>query len=68
MGAACTGAALVLDVSDDGVGLPADFDIGRASGSLGMRVIANLARQLDARIATPRGQGARFHIEIPLEA
>jgi two-component sensor histidine kinase len=68
VGAACTGAALVLDVSDDGVGLPADFDIGRASGSLGMRVIANLARQLDARIATPRGQGARFHIEIPLEA
>ena len=66
--AACTGTALVLDVSDDGVGLPVDFEIGRASRSLGMRVISNLARQLDARIATPRGQGARFHIEIPLEA
>ncbi|TXM89055.1 GAF domain-containing protein, partial [Methylobacterium sp. WL103] len=68
VGAACAGGMLVLDVSDDGVGLPADFDIGRASRSLGMRVITNLARQLDARVATPRGQGARFRIEIPLEA
>ncbi|MER2267096.1 sensor histidine kinase [Methylobacterium oxalidis] len=59
---------LVLDVADDGVGLPADFDIGRHARSLGMRVVANLVRQLGGSIATPRdGQGARFHIDMPLE-
>ncbi|MEA1834558.1 histidine kinase dimerization/phosphoacceptor domain -containing protein [Methylobacterium durans] len=61
------GDRLVLAVSDDGIGLPEDFDIGRASRSLGMRVVANLVRQLDGTIATPRsGQGAHFHIDMPL--
>ncbi|GJD81845.1 sensor histidine kinase [Methylobacterium gregans] len=58
---------LILDVADDGVGLPEDFDIARATRSLGMRVIVNLSRQLGATLATPRsGPGAHFHLAVPL--
>jgi two-component sensor histidine kinase len=38
---------LILTVSDDGVGLPEDFD-ARVDGGLGMRVIRSLADQLEA--------------------
>jgi two-component sensor histidine kinase len=62
-----TADGLSLDVADDGVGLPEDFDIARTSRSLGMRVIANLSRQLGATLTTPRdGPGAHFHIAVPL--
>lgn len=39
-----------LEVADNGPGLPADFRPER-TGSLGMRVIASLARQLDGKVA-----------------
>ena len=65
--AARTEEGLTLDVADDGVGLPEDFDIARASRSLGMRVVLNLSRQLGATLTTPRdGQGAHFHLAVPL--
>ncbi|KAB1073134.1 sensor histidine kinase [Methylobacterium planeticum] len=61
------GERLVLDVADDGIGLPSEFDITRASRSLGMRVIANLTRQLGGSLTVPRaGQGARFHVDMPM--
>jgi two-component sensor histidine kinase len=61
------GGHLLLDVADDGVGLPEDFDVARATRSLGMRVIVNLGRQLGATLATPRhGPGAHFHLAVPL--
>ncbi|WP_336489228.1 sensor histidine kinase [Methylobacterium nigriterrae] len=61
------GDRLVLDVADDGVGLPADFDIAQASRSLGMRVVKNLVRQLGGSLTMPRGgQGTRFRIDMPL--
>ncbi|MDP4024073.1 histidine kinase dimerization/phosphoacceptor domain -containing protein [Methylobacterium sp. NEAU 140] len=59
---------LAVEVGDDGVGLPAGFEIGRASRSLGMRVVGSLARQLGGKLATPpEGRGARFRLEVPLE-
>ncbi|MCJ2125946.1 sensor histidine kinase [Methylobacterium sp. J-077] len=59
---------LVGAVADDGVGLPADFEIGRASKSLGMRVVGSLSRQLGGTITVPRtGQGTCFRLEVPLE-
>lgn len=65
--AARKAAGLTLDVADDGVGLPEDFDLARASRSLGMRVILNLSRQLGATLTTPRdGPGAHFHLAVPL--
>ena len=42
----------VIEVSDSGRGLPPDFDMGRPRGSLGMRVVSTLAKQLNAKIAT----------------
>lgn len=62
-----TAEGLTLDVADDGIGLPEDFDVARASRSLGMRVVLNLSRQLGATLTTPRGgRGAHFHLAVPL--
>ncbi|TXN42275.1 GAF domain-containing protein [Methylobacterium sp. WL18] len=59
---------LVVEVADDGVGLPADFEIGRASKSLGMRVVGSLTRQLGGTLTVPQaGQGACFRLDVPLE-
>ncbi|MCJ2061092.1 GAF domain-containing protein [Methylobacterium sp. J-048] len=58
---------LVVEVADDGVGLPADFEIGRASKSLGMRVVGSLTRQLGGTLTVPQaGQGACFRLDVPL--
>ncbi|WP_342149902.1 sensor histidine kinase [Methylorubrum sp. SB2] len=55
---------LTVSVSDDGVGLPAGFDPTKARASLGMRVINNLARQLEGELALVPGQGARFELRM----
>ena len=61
--------SLVVEVADDGIGLPAEFEIGRNSKSLGMRVVGSLTRQLGGSLTTPaRGQGACFRLEVPLTA
>ncbi|MGH1573850.1 hypothetical protein ACRAWG_28390 [Methylobacterium sp. P31] len=59
----------MVEVADDGVGLPAGFEIGRASKSLGMRVVGSLTRQLGGSLTTPsRARGACFRLEVPLTA
>ncbi|MCJ2085098.1 GAF domain-containing protein [Methylobacterium sp. E-005] len=59
--------SLVVEVADDGVGLPPDFEIGRASKSLGMRVVSSLTRQLGGQLTTPETpRGACFRLEVPL--
>ena len=58
---AAEGGRLTLQVADDGVGLPADFDPGEARESLGMRVVSGLVRQLGAEFeAGDNAPGARF--------
>jgi two-component system, sensor histidine kinase PdtaS len=53
------GADLHVEVSDQGIGLPKDFDIDQLRASLGFKVIKSLLAQLDGRIAvasnTPNG-------------
>ncbi|MDX3883763.1 sensor histidine kinase [Edaphosphingomonas haloaromaticamans] len=57
---------VVLEVADRGVGLPEGFDIHARGQSLGMRLIANIARQLDATVTVASADpGARFSISIP---
>lgn len=57
----------VIEVSDSGQGLPADFDMARSSGSLGMRVVTTLAKQLDATITFGSAHpGARFLLTFAL--
>lgn len=50
-----------LEVSDDGVGLPADFEARRAR-SLGIQLISDLARQLGGRLDVGPGPAAVFRV------
>jgi PAS domain S-box-containing protein len=53
---------LKLEIADDGVGLPEEFDPAAGSGgSLGMRMILSLAAQLGGQVEAPRDStGACF--------
>jgi PAS domain S-box-containing protein len=54
--------ACLLSVADDGVGMPSGVDLA-ASGSLGLRLIRTLARQLDASIeVVPLHPGTEFRL------
>jgi two-component sensor histidine kinase len=53
-------------VEDDGKGLPADFEFGKAS-HLGLRLVATLVANLRGRIDTLPGPGARFLIRLDAE-
>jgi PAS domain S-box-containing protein len=55
------GDGYVLTVSDDGVGLPAGFDI-KTPSSLGLRLVTNLVKQLKGDLEISSGQGTRFKI------
>jgi len=63
------GLDLHVEVSDQGTGLPKDFDIDQPRASLGFKVIKSLIAQLDGRIAvasnTPKGVTVQLH--VPLE-
>ncbi|MDO8877439.1 MAG: histidine kinase dimerization/phosphoacceptor domain -containing protein [Pseudolabrys sp.] len=62
-----TGRNIQISVHDEGVGLPADFDLTRNKG-LGTRLIMALAKQLDAEIVSAvAGVGTRVTLRIPLD-
>jgi two-component sensor histidine kinase len=50
-----------LSVRDDGVGLPADFDV---EGSLGLRIVADLTRKLQGVLSRSSDDGARFEVRF----
>lgn len=54
----------ILIVKDNGVGLPADFDIIEAD-SLGLQLVLNLTAQLGGDISLERSQGTCFKITFP---
>jgi PAS domain S-box-containing protein len=56
----------VLTVGDDGVGLPADFDLDKTS-SLGLQLVTTLTRQLGGRLVIGRASGAQFSVTFPLD-
>jgi two-component sensor histidine kinase len=57
----------LISVRDDGVGLPAGFDLSNSRG-LGMRIVAALSRQLGAAISHPRDlDGTEFILMVPLQ-
>ncbi|MGO9307784.1 MAG: histidine kinase dimerization/phosphoacceptor domain -containing protein [Spirochaetia bacterium] len=55
---------LVLTVSDDGVGLPADVDVS-APRTLGLRIVNTLVSQLHGTLVTGNGPGASFTLRFP---
>ena len=55
-----------LTVTDDGVGLPADFSLVRA-GSLGMKIVRSLTRQVGGKVEIEdAAPGARFRVCAPV--
>ncbi len=58
------GCRYVLRISDDGIGLPADFDPSSAS-SMGMEIVSILTQQLDGRLHAESKVGALFEISFP---
>ena len=57
---------IVLSVSDDGEGLPPQFNLESSKG-LGMRVVRAFASQLGAKLdAVGRDRGAEFMLLVPL--
>ncbi len=56
-------SSIRLGVKDDGVGLPAEFDV-RLSESLGMQIVMTLVSQIDGRLQIGRERGAAFQVEF----
>jgi two-component sensor histidine kinase len=60
-----TDGRLRLTITDDGVGLPADFD-PKTGGGLGFRVMRSLARQLDGKLTFNSTElGLRVALSLP---
>lgn len=57
------GDNFILEVSDDGVGLPEDIDMEQTK-SLGMRLVNSLVDQLDGNIQLDTNSGTRFVIKF----
>ena len=55
--------AYTLSVSDNGRGLPQNFEIDHAE-SLGLQIVSLLTRQLDAKLAFERGQGVTASLTL----
>ncbi|MBX7183976.1 MAG: PAS domain S-box protein [Vicinamibacteria bacterium] len=54
---------VLLQVSDNGPGLPGDFE-ARRTRSLGMQLVADLARQIGGRMEIGPGPGACFNVRF----
>ena len=61
--APANGRGCLLRVSDDGVGLPPDLDLEHL-GSLGLKLVTDLVRQIGGRLEIGPGPGAVFEIEF----
>jgi two-component sensor histidine kinase len=63
------GSDLRVEVSDQGIGLPTDFDIDQPRASLGFKVIKSLIAQLDGHIAVTsnRSKGVMIQLDVPLD-
>ncbi|MFT3926706.1 MAG: sensor histidine kinase [Myxococcales bacterium] len=57
---------LTLQVRDDGVGLPPDFDT-RPGNSLGLSIVRRLASQLKGELTISREQGTTFRVSFPAQ-
>ena len=58
------GCRYVLEISDDGVGLPEGFEV-ESSSSMGMEIVSILTQQLDGRLKYESDNGSRFEISFP---
>jgi two-component sensor histidine kinase len=56
-----------LELSDDGIGLPADIDLEHVN-SMGLQLIQLLAQQVNGNLDVIREGGTRFTINFPRNA
>lgn len=62
----CDGPCAVLDVRDNGRGLPEGFEIGNTE-RLGLQLVARLAeRDLGGSLSAENDSGARFRVRFPI--
>jgi PAS domain S-box-containing protein len=59
----CKRADFVLTVSDDGIGIPENFDIEDLN-SLGLQLVTSLVEQLDGELEVKRDNGTEFTIKF----
>ncbi|MDP1768914.1 MAG: PAS domain S-box protein [Nitrospirota bacterium] len=57
--------SFLLSVSDEGSGLPAEFNLEQAT-SFGLQLVTSLADQLGARLTRPLGIGTEIVLEVPI--
>ena len=55
----CKSTSFTLDVSDNGVGIPENFEI-ESLNSLGFQLVASLVDQLDGEFVLKRDNGMKF--------
>ncbi len=60
----CDSGRCVLEVADDGVGMPDQFDSERAT-SLGLKLVSVLAKQLGGDVHVQGGPGTQVRIAFP---
>ena len=56
---------IILNIIDDGIGLPKDFDVASSSGS-GMQLVGLLAKQLKGTFSYEKDNNTVFKVMIPL--
>lgn len=61
------GGRVLLSVQDDGLGLPDGAEL-RRSGTLGLELVATLARQIRAELAIVRANGTTVHLRFEVAA
>jgi PAS domain S-box-containing protein len=57
---------VILSVSDDGIGMPADFSFENST-SLGLSLVYTLVDQLEGSLDIDRGKGTTFRVRVPME-
>lgn len=55
-----------LTMSDDGIGLPADFDL-ECSNTLGLTMIRGLSRQIEGSLTISRTNGVEINLDLTLQ-
>jgi two-component sensor histidine kinase len=58
---------LEVEVSDTGIGFPADLDFRNVT-TLGLQLVMSLTKQLRGTVELVRGEGTIFRIHVPVAA
>jgi two-component sensor histidine kinase len=60
----CCNKEYKLVISDDGIGLPPEFDFKNVESTLGLKLVNSLVKQLDGSIELDKNHGTQFTIKF----